>query len=379
MPFDRFTRDQLAGDLLPDATPDQRLATCFNRLNMVTREGGAQPGEYLAKYTADRVRTVGMAWLGSTLACAECHDHKFDPFSTRDFYSLGAFFADVKQWGVYSDYTYTPNPDLKGWTNDHPFPPEITVESPYLKQRIARLRNRVREVVEASAGKVVETEQAVSPFEQWRSELLSLLEADPTGWKAPSPVVEMKAITTAKKAKAQEGEEAEDIRAMVEQGSVIIFPTDKPTNDTIRLTPGAGWVASVRVELLPQDQHGGSILRTGETSTIKVGLKRQAAGSDKADDLKVRIARADQSQPQYDGGLEVLGVENGWRTAKGASHTAHSAVWILERPIRFEDQDVLVVSMPGNGAGSARVTVSPLVPLDPKATSASQELVTRPA
>ena len=121
-PFDQFTIEQLAGDLLPNATVEQRVASGFNRLNMVTREGGAQPGEYLAKYTADRVRTVSSTFLGSTMGCCECHDHKFDPFSAKDFYSLGAFFADIKQWGVYMDYGYTPNPDLRGFSNDHPFP-----------------------------------------------------------------------------------------------------------------------------------------------------------------------------------------------------------------------------------------------------------------
>jgi len=75
MPFDQFTREQLAGDLIPNATVDQRVASGFNRLNMMTREGGAQPAEYLVKYAADRVRTVAGTWLGSTVGCAECHDH----------------------------------------------------------------------------------------------------------------------------------------------------------------------------------------------------------------------------------------------------------------------------------------------------------------
>src|SRR5437867_2156420 len=139
-PFDQFTIEQLAGDLLPNPTVEQRVATGFNRLNMVTREGGAQPNEYLAKYAADRVRTVSSSWLGSTMGCAVCLDHKFYPFRTRDFYQMEAFFADVKEWGVYMDYAYTPNPDFKGFSNDHPFPPEIEVDNPYLQQRKAKLQ-----------------------------------------------------------------------------------------------------------------------------------------------------------------------------------------------------------------------------------------------
>src|SRR5262249_23908354 len=147
----QFTREQLAGDLLPNATTEARVATCFNRLNMVTREGGAQPKEYMAKYAADRVRTVSMTWLGSTMGCCECHNHKYDPFTARDFYSMAAFFADLKQWGVYQDYDYTPNPDLRGWSNDHPFPPEITATSPYLMSRIVQDQARARKTaVEAS-------------------------------------------------------------------------------------------------------------------------------------------------------------------------------------------------------------------------------------
>jgi hypothetical protein len=86
LPFDRFTIEQLAGDLLPEPTQDQRIAAGYNRLGMMSAEGGVQPKEYLAKYIAERVRNVSGAWLGITLGCAECHDHKFDPFSTRDFF-----------------------------------------------------------------------------------------------------------------------------------------------------------------------------------------------------------------------------------------------------------------------------------------------------
>ena len=102
-PFDQFTRDQIAGDLLPDATLEQKIASAYNRLNRASAEGGIQPKEYLAKYAADRVRTTSTVWLGSTLGCAECHDHKFDPFLSKDFYSMEAFFADIKETGLISD------------------------------------------------------------------------------------------------------------------------------------------------------------------------------------------------------------------------------------------------------------------------------------
>src|ERR1035438_5062040 len=102
-PFDQFTREQLAGDLLPGATADQKAAAAYNRLNRASAEGGLQPNEYLAKYGADRVRTLSTVWLGSTMGCAECHDHKFDPFTNKDFYAMKAFFADIRETGQIAD------------------------------------------------------------------------------------------------------------------------------------------------------------------------------------------------------------------------------------------------------------------------------------
>ena len=102
-PYEDFVREQIAGDLMPDASDEQRVASGFNRLNMTTEEGGSQPKEYLAKYASDRVRTTSTVFMGATLGCAECHDHKFDPYTTKDFYSFAAFFADVEEVGVYSN------------------------------------------------------------------------------------------------------------------------------------------------------------------------------------------------------------------------------------------------------------------------------------
>ncbi|HSU55514.1 MAG TPA: PSD1 and planctomycete cytochrome C domain-containing protein [Candidatus Dormibacteraeota bacterium] len=96
-PFDQFTREQIAGDLLPHSSQEEKVGSAFNRLLLSTEEGGAQPKDYEARMLTDRVRAIGTVWLGQTIGCAQCHDHKFDPITSRDFYSMGAFFADIQE------------------------------------------------------------------------------------------------------------------------------------------------------------------------------------------------------------------------------------------------------------------------------------------
>ena len=117
-PFDQFTVEQLAGDLLPNPSVSQRVATGFVRNNMTNDEGGADPDEYLNKYVVDRVNTVGATFMGLTVGCTECHDHKYDPISTKEFYRLYAFFHNVPEKGLDRIRTDNPPPRLPVPTSD---------------------------------------------------------------------------------------------------------------------------------------------------------------------------------------------------------------------------------------------------------------------
>ncbi len=108
LPFDRFTTEQLAGDLLPGRTLDQLVATGFNRCNITTNEGGVIPEEYLVHYTRDRTETAAAVWMGMTANCSTCHDHKYDPLSQKEFYQLAAFFNNTTQGAMDGNIKDTP-------------------------------------------------------------------------------------------------------------------------------------------------------------------------------------------------------------------------------------------------------------------------------
>lgn len=152
-PYDRFLVEQLAGDLLPDRTEANLIATGFQRNNMVTHEGGTIPEENLMNYNADRVKTLGESILGLTLGCAQCHDHKFDPITQKDYYQLFAFFNTLSDKGLDGNRGINPGPSLSAKTVLK------TDELPALREQIASLQSRLEEPDAAVLGAWEERER----------------------------------------------------------------------------------------------------------------------------------------------------------------------------------------------------------------------------
>jgi hypothetical protein len=271
-PFDVFTREQLAGDLLPNAGDEQKIASAYNRLNRVSGEGGLQEKEYLAKYGADRVRTVSAVWMGSTLGCAECHDHKFDPFLTKDFYAMKAFFADINETGLARDGNGRNGPEAWGAKLMLPTAAEKQ-QLDALDRRIADSRQALTEHTTALAGR----------RKAWETATLESFVRGETTWQFQRPVAMSATQATLTV--------HDDLGLRI--GSLLRFK-EKPVTDlivvsganpdtetyTITLKPGAGTWRSLGIEVGRDDTlPGGYVARGGigaEVSEIEASLMASA-------------------------------------------------------------------------------------------------------
>ena len=270
-PFDQFTREQLAGDLMPNATIEQRVASAYNRLNRTSAEGGLQPKEYLAKYAADRVRTAVAVWMGSTVGCAECHDHKFDPFTSRDFYSMKAFFADIKETGLVPDRGKT------AWGSQLDLPtPEQKAKREDLKAKLAEAQARLAAKVETLA----------SHRQAWEKQLLASYEAGELAWHTQRP-------TSAKSANGAVlkvyGDEPVDY-TVYDGGSLAAFkaPGDglviasgpNPDNETYTVTvqPGAGTWTALGIEVVQDDTLPGLRVARGADRMVLTEVETEVGG-----------------------------------------------------------------------------------------------------
>jgi len=151
LPFDRFITEQLAGDLLPEPTLDQRIATGFNRNHVINSEGGIIPEEYRVEYVADRVHTTATILLGMSLSCARCHDHKFDPWTQREYYQFFAFFNNLNEQGE-AGRVGNAEPTIKAPT------PEQTIRQMATTQQLASLDMLLQQRTARATQTVVEWE-----------------------------------------------------------------------------------------------------------------------------------------------------------------------------------------------------------------------------
>jgi hypothetical protein len=365
-PFDQFTREQLAGDLLPNPTTEQRVATGYNRLNMMTREGGAQAKEYLAKYGAERVRSVAAAWFGSTFGCAECHDHKFDPITSRDFYELQAFFADMKQWGVYANYGYTPEPELDGVNNDSPFPPEIEVESPWLKRRLDRIQAELDRHLADTAKRLAGDPAAAAAQAAWEATVVPFLASHAEGWLAPVPL-EARVV--------KDGKEIADRKPVVSPMQTVA--ADKPLGhgESLRIAYDPAdlpAIAAVRLTLdlaaLEPDQRTQK-LKSSITLALEV---RDAAGSNRR--LPIRIGEATAKRPEHRNGAEVPGIGQTWHLPRKAPEdTPLAAVWLLDTPLVPAAGDRLVATVTVGDSIPFTLACSPLRAVQPLDVAAAED------
>lgn len=357
-PFDQFTREQLAGDLIENPTDEQLIATGFLRLNLMTREGGAQHAEYLAKSTGDRVRSIGAAWLGLTTGCAECHDHKFDPFTARDFYTLGAFFGDVRQWGVYSHYNSSPNPDLPGSNNDWPFPPEIQTLNRATQERLAIHQGKATEAL----AKIIDTENHPD-FPAWQQKTQAFLAANPTGWFTLVP----SEVSTEKNTPHR-----------INPDHSALFTGPPVADETITITyplPADISFRTIRLEALPDPENHDKIGRQKNgkfafTPTLEINGKA----------LEKAYQQADRRTPhRYRNGNHAPLLEDEWRSAPAVweepSHAAtltHHAHYHLNQTHLAADGETLTLTIKTADLGKIRLSITPFADPIPGQPNAHQ-------
>ena len=315
MPFDRFITEQLAGDLLPDPTLDQRVATAFSRNHPMTDEGGAIDEEYLAEYAADRVATTSTAFLGLTMSCARCHDHKYDPISTDDYYSMFAFFNSVEESGL--------NVMADG-LNFGAFPPFIPVPSAMQSMAIDEL---VSALDEANASLDEPIEGLADELARWESGILSegriewaevlVSGADSTG---PSE------LTVLADGSVLAGGEDPDTDVYE-----ITLRTDEIGLNTLRLD-------ALTDESLPMGRaarapHGNAVLSEIEATAVSVGDMNLSK--------TLRFVHAWVSHEQQNGDFGILRAidgnpETGWAPAGHTLDGGRLALFMTDEPFGFE-------------------------------------------
>lgn len=325
-PFDQFTLEQIGGDLLPNATRDQIVATGFNRNHRLNGEGGIIAEEWRIENIIDRVETTSFTWLGLTLNCCRCHDHKYDPFSQKDFYSFFAFFNNITESG-----TIQGSSNRSGGNSD----PVISVPDAEEEKQLALLRKKI----ETAQSKVTETQlQLPNLVASWEADM----ENPDT---AKKPMWEVLPITEARSQGGASLRKLED--------ASWIAGGRNPNSDTYTITAplAEGSFTGVLLEALPDPAlPNQSLGRASNGNFVLTGIEGEISAPSLKQPVKITFARAeaDYSQKGYD--VKLLldnNPKNGWAIDGNdpKKRVERNAMFIVDKAVHVPAGATLTVRM----------------------------------
>ncbi len=346
MPFDQFTVEQLAGDLLPDPTTQQRLATGFNRNHPITIEGGVIDEEYRTEYVIDRLTTTSTVWMGLTMGCARCHDHKFDPLTRRDFYQFFAFFNNVPERG------------------NSGFAPQLRAPTPSQQAELDDL-----------ADKIAQTERHLIPLAEQIAALQMTWET-----QASARVANQWQVLIPTELKSTGG----STLTRLDDASVLATGGSSGHDDyelTFTLTADIA-ITAIRLEALTHDSlpHNGpgrafnSNFVLNEFEVVRVPV----ADPEQATSVTLASVTADYSQKDFEVARSIDGnLGTGWAVDGPTRKESATAVYLLEMPLQVSEPTWLRVTLrhrygSAHTVGRPRISVSqdPSFTIPPNVSSA---------
>ncbi|MDC0273888.1 PSD1 and planctomycete cytochrome C domain-containing protein [Planctomycetaceae bacterium] len=336
MPFDQFTIEQLAGDLLPEATVDQKIATGFQRCTTCNVEAGVDPEENRVNQVIDRVNTLGMVWLGTSMECAQCHNHKYDPFTMKDYYSLFAYFNNTPLEVIQNGMSVTF--EVSGPKMPLPLPPDLQKRRNALEARQKQLNQKITD-----RKKGLRSEQA-----KFEATLIDSLKTSPS-WH----VLENSEFTAT-------GQQPEFI--ILEDNSILLSGPNPPkTTYTVKATTNVAEITGFKLEALTHDSLPGKGPGRGDDERPNFVLYDFGINVAPADHPKqttpvaFRSAKADFSQSNWDvkGLIDADKKKTGWAINPQFSKD-HWATFVTKKTLNPEGNEVVFTITLPQHFGSAR-------------------------